>query len=50
MSETEFGWVDDAICDCLMAAIHGNYDGRDVESHLRRLLDKWREVHPEETP
>lgn len=35
--------IDDALCDALMAAHHGKYDGLDVETHLKLLIERVRQ-------
>lgn len=37
-------WLDDAICNALMAAKFGRYDGVTVEMHLEYILEKVREA------
>lgn len=41
-------WLDDALCDALVAARQGHYDGRDVEFHLETLIDRVREKYDTE--
>jgi len=35
-------WLDDALCDALMAARHGKSDGMTVETHLEHLIERVR--------
>lgn len=41
-------WLDDALCDALMAARHGKYDGLTVEQHLEHLIERVRDAPPPE--
>lgn len=40
--QTERGAIEDALCDALMAARHGRYDGMTVEMHLENLIERLR--------